>query len=100
MSETGAKSRSGSYGASLRRMGTATSGLLLPTSNVWPSGGALRSAVGANAPCDPAMFTTENSWPSACESAGRNTRTAESVGPPGGNGISRRTGLLGYWVCA
>ena len=36
----------------------------------------------------------------ACESAGRNTRTAESVGPPGGNGIRRRTGLLGYGVCA
>src|SRR5262249_38802637 len=38
--------------------------------------------------------------PSACDSAGRNTRTAESVGPPGGNGISRRTGLLGYCGCA
>ena len=89
MSETGAKSRTGSYGASLRRIGTATSGLELPTSSVWPSGGSFSSAVGASAPCDPAMFTIENGWPSACESAGRNTRTAESVGPPGGNGIKQ-----------
>ena len=49
----------------------------------------------AASPCDPAMFTIENGWPRACESAGRKARTAESVGPPGGNGISRRTGLLG-----
>jgi hypothetical protein len=88
MSATGAKSRIRSCGVSLRSMGTATSGLLLPTRSVWPSGGSFSSAAGASAPCEPARFTIENFWPRACESAGRNTRTAESVGPRAGTGLA------------
>ena len=77
-----------------------------PIERSWHSKDALLYAVGVGAgaidPLAPGElpFTTENSRPKDCESAGRKTRTAESVGPPGGNGISRRTGLLGYRVCA
>ena len=81
-------------------MGTATSGLELPTSSVWPSGGSFSSAVGASAPCDPAMFTIENRLTEGLRERRQEDAHGGVGGPPGGNGISRRTGLLGYGVCA
>src|SRR5882672_9419040 len=42
------------------------------------------------------MFSTKNCWPRRSESACATRRAMTSVGPPGGNPTTTRTGRLGY----
>src|SRR5882672_9610710 len=48
------------------------------------------------APSAPGRFSGTTGWPSAWESGDARMRPTTSSAPPGGKGITRRMGLLGY----
>jgi hypothetical protein len=71
------------------------------TSSVWPSGAARLTPVAPIVPVAPGLFSTTNGCPNFSCSLGAIARASVSVDPPGGNGTTIVTGLVGQasaWV--
>src|SRR5258706_423955 len=89
-----------SYGAFLRRCGTAENGLLVPRISVCPSGADLATSAAAIAPSAPGLFSTSTGWTSAWPSGCAMMRITMSVEEPAPKGTSTRTGFAGNCATA
>ena len=69
---------------------------LLASSSVYPSGDALATTSAAMLPLAPPRLSRTIGWPSVSVISGASGRATASAPPPGGNGITRRTGFDGY----
>src|SRR5215212_6964807 len=67
-------------------------------SSVWPSGAAFATASAPIVEPAPGRLSTTTGWPSALAKPSDITRATTSVKPPGENGTTSVTGLLGYAV--
>src|SRR5256714_1896521 len=72
----------------------------MPTSSVYPSGGAFATASPATLPLPPMRFSMTKGWPSASPSFAAIRRPTISGPPPGGIGTSIFTGFAGYCASA
>src|SRR5262245_19867961 len=68
---------------------------LLIISIVWPSGGAVATALAAVVPPAPTRFSTTTAWPRISDSGWATMRAAMSVPPPAPNPTIRRIGRVG-----
>src|SRR3954468_12051215 len=65
--------------------------LLLPRSQVLPSGGLFATTSAARLPPAPGRFSTTTGWPSVSESFAPRARARMSLGPPGVKPTTKRT---------
>ena len=93
-SEIGTKSFSIPYGTSFIVIGAVTKVEALKSS-VYPSGGALATTSPPMMPLPPGRFSTTNGWPIWSPTFCASARPSASSVPPGGNGMTIRTGRLG-----
>src|SRR5262245_15305306 len=91
---TAARSFSVSFGMFCRRLGLMTCAVTT-TPSVWPSAGDLATkSVPTTVPA-PGRFSTSTGWPQTSCIFPATRRPMMSVAPPGGNGTTIRTGLVG-----
>src|SRR5262245_57345640 len=67
---------------------------------VCPSGAARATSPAPTLPAAPGLFSTSTGLPSAAPRRSDSRRPIRSSGPPGGNGLTMRTGLEGYCAAA
>ena len=89
-----AKSLTGSYGSDLNSA-WLTALPLVRRSSVWPSGSARATVSAARMPPAPGMFSTTTCCPRPSLIFGAMVRVVMSATPPGPNGSTMRTGLVG-----
>jgi hypothetical protein len=96
-SDTGAKSRTTSYGSFLYSVAFTACVPLLPTQIVEPSAAACAQSSLATTPLLLGRLSTTSVCPSASLIFGTTSRACTSEGPPGGETTSTR---MGRWLCA
>src|SRR5712664_1838318 len=69
--------------------------LLLPSSQVWPSGALFATSSAARLPPAPGWFSITTCWPKRSASFWPSARARMSLGPPGVNPTTKRTGFSG-----
>lgn len=96
ISATGTKSATGSYGSFLCSVALIASGVLVPTSKVYPSGAAFATeAVPVTMPA-PVRFSTTTGLPRRAANACPNIRPRTSTAPPAATGTTRVICRSGY----
>ena len=69
------------------------------STTAWPSAAPLATSATPIWPAAPGLFSTTTGWPKRSARCGPMVRAIRSTLPPGGNGTTMRTGLLGK-LCA